>query len=297
MADTPSQSLSSSRRHPHLAIDWDAVQRVVGNDKICSKTLLAGGACNTSYRVDLASGKKIVYRRYSRGSPKKDRHAMGFVAEQLPVPQILELGPDWALMDYLPGSPISAHSPALADVGRCLAVFSQIQFDHMGDITEDGRVETLPFDGFLGFFSQELTKPETKQWLSSPLLDRLLRFIDRHADIYRCFDAHSSFVHGDFNPGNILVEGDRVTGIIDWEFAMAGSPMIDTGNLLRHFGTEVEGTLANGMRDHGMPLADDWVFQSQLADLVSHIEFLSSDHSAQFKEQCVQRIRALLELS
>ena len=42
-------------------------------------------------------------------------------------------------------------------------------------------------------------------------------------------------VHGDFNPKNLLVDpsGLRLTALIDWEFAHAGHPATDLGNLLR----------------------------------------------------------------
>jgi Ser/Thr protein kinase RdoA (MazF antagonist) len=42
-------------------------------------------------------------------------------------------------------------------------------------------------------------------------------------------------VHADFNPKNLLVDPvrGRVTGLIDWKYTHAGSPLTDTGNLLR----------------------------------------------------------------
>jgi Ser/Thr protein kinase RdoA (MazF antagonist) len=42
-------------------------------------------------------------------------------------------------------------------------------------------------------------------------------------------------VHSDFNPKNLLVDPGtlEVTGLLDWEFAHAGHPFTDLGNLLR----------------------------------------------------------------
>ena len=42
-------------------------------------------------------------------------------------------------------------------------------------------------------------------------------------------------VHSDLNPKNVLIDADslEVTGVLDWEFAHAGSPYADLGNLLR----------------------------------------------------------------
>ncbi len=40
-----------------------------------------------------------------------------------------------------------------------------------------------------------------------------------------------ALVQGDTGPGNFLYEGDRVTAIVDWEWAHYGDPMEDLGNL------------------------------------------------------------------
>jgi aminoglycoside phosphotransferase (APT) family kinase protein len=44
-----------------------------------------------------------------------------------------------------------------------------------------------------------------------------------------------SLVHSDLNSKNILLDAETlgITGVLDWEFAHAGSPYADLGNLLR----------------------------------------------------------------
>lgn len=41
-----------------------------------------------------------------------------------------------------------------------------------------------------------------------------------------------ALVHGDYQPGNVLYEGGRLSGIIDWELASIGSPLLDVGWLM-----------------------------------------------------------------
>jgi aminoglycoside phosphotransferase (APT) family kinase protein len=36
-------------------------------------------------------------------------------------------------------------------------------------------------------------------------------------------------VHGDFKPGNALIDGDRITALLDWETAHLGDPLEDLG--------------------------------------------------------------------
>ena len=38
-----------------------------------------------------------------------------------------------------------------------------------------------------------------------------------------------SLLHGDYRTGNFLFEGDRITGIVDWELAALGDPLEDLG--------------------------------------------------------------------
>jgi aminoglycoside phosphotransferase (APT) family kinase protein len=38
-----------------------------------------------------------------------------------------------------------------------------------------------------------------------------------------------SLLHGDYRTGNFLFEGDRITGVVDWELAVLGDPLEDLG--------------------------------------------------------------------
>ncbi len=41
--------------------------------------------------------------------------------------------------------------------------------------------------------------------------------------------AQTVLVHGDFKPGNVLLDGDRIVALLDWELAHLGDPMEDLG--------------------------------------------------------------------
>ncbi|MFE7228010.1 phosphotransferase family protein [Nocardioides sp. NPDC057577] len=60
---------------------------------------------------------------------------------------------------------------------------------------------------------------------------------DVAADAHDLLDtvARVSLVHSDLNPKNLIVDPEtlRVRAVLDWEFAHAGSPFADLGNLLR----------------------------------------------------------------
>lgn len=102
-------------------------------------------------------------------------------------------------------------------------------------------------------------------------------------------------VHGDFNPTNILVDNGVVTGILDWEFAHAGSRYMDIGNLLRHTEPAFHDQIEEGLRDGGVPLPADWKQRAEAVDLGAHLEFLTTQRSDAFKRECVRWINDFID--
>jgi len=64
---------------------------------------------------------------------------------------------------------------------------------------------------------------------TATLLDQLQEIVARHRD-EPC--ARDDVVHWDFQGTNILVEGDRVSGVVDWEGACVGDRAFDLVTLL-----------------------------------------------------------------
>lgn len=60
---------------------------------------------------------------------------------------------------------------------------------------------------------------------SYPELDFALAVLGNSAPV----SARTVLVHGDFKPGNILIENGRVTSLLDWELAHLGDPLEDLG--------------------------------------------------------------------
>lgn len=58
-----------------------------------------------------------------------------------------------------------------------------------------------------------------------PVLEWGLRWLELNAPA----TGESVLCHCDFRTGNIMIDGDRVTGILDWEFADYSSPVEDLG--------------------------------------------------------------------
>jgi aminoglycoside phosphotransferase (APT) family kinase protein len=68
-------------------------------------------------------------------------------------------------------------------------------------------------------------------------------------------EQRTCLVHSDLNPKNLLLDPEslEVTGVLDWEFAHAGHPFTDLGNLVRfeRMPAYVDGLLAAYTERHG----------------------------------------------
>ncbi|MFC6153228.1 phosphotransferase [Nocardioides yefusunii] len=112
---------------------------------------------------------------------------------------------------------------------------------------------------------------ELRGWSESEL-DALERVAERAQDLLD-EEPRTCLVHGDLNPKNVVLAGDgSVAAVVDWEYAHAGSPHEDLGDLLRfdrHPAWE-QAVLHGWTRERGgdPALARDLARASDLAALV-----------------------------
>jgi aminoglycoside phosphotransferase (APT) family kinase protein len=76
---------------------------------------------------------------------------------------------------------------------------------------------TLDLDVWEGLYRAMVQRPV-------PLLEFTTRWLRRNIPAR---PEHTALIQGDTGPGQFMFEGDRMTGIIDWELAHIGDPMLD----------------------------------------------------------------------
>ena len=141
-----------------------------------------------------------------------------------PVPAILRSGTisavHYELSELIDGTPLdqptAAQLPAIrAVVGRQRAIGLG-----RGDWVE--HMVTSVTDGCAGYCDHAAM--QTYSEATRALLDRLRRLADACRDIEPAVD---DAVHYDFSPYNILVRGDQITGVVDWDGARLGDAGFD----------------------------------------------------------------------
>jgi aminoglycoside phosphotransferase (APT) family kinase protein len=100
-------------------------------------------------------------------------------------------------------------------------------------------------------------------------------------EVYSSIPNSTRLIHCDYNLKNILIRkvGSvwKVVGILDWEFAISGSPLVDIGNFLR-FEDELPAGFSEafigGYVSGSIGLPGNWREGARLLDLAAMVNFL-----------------------
>jgi aminoglycoside phosphotransferase (APT) family kinase protein len=176
-------------------------------------------------------GAPIVVKRmrgalYSSAAEWEYKALIELAGTDLPIPEALGLHvrehegerEAWLCMSRLPGEPLPAvleRSPDVDSVCRWYAA--------LGDLA--ARIHATPIpnglrpDGPLTWFERILRRTRRATERVRGLLMRLAR--------ERLPDTPETLIHGDFTLDNVLADGDRISGVIDWGGAGPGDPRYD----------------------------------------------------------------------
>lgn len=219
---------------------------------------LPGGHSGETFLAE-AAGERSVVRVYAdRGARRGpsavevDAAVLRLVRGLLPVPEALEVRrpdphagtPGLLVTTFLPGELLEEVLPRLDEddltavgerLGHALARLAHVPMLRTGVFADsDLRIEPFPAaEDLVAWVDAHASGTALGAWAPADL-DGLRAVAD---DAQRLLDRFDRvvLVHSDFNPKNLLVDPGtlELTGVLDWEFAHAGSPLADLGNLLR----------------------------------------------------------------
>jgi len=222
---------------------------------LASLSPLTGGWSGETFLADMA-GERSVVRIYARPSHRGDAAhevdaaLLRLVRGLVPVPDVLEVRradaasglPALLVTSFVAGARGDELFPTLdaaglarvgARLGDLLADLAGMPMLRPGPFVDGdltigsfGAIDGLPAfvelhrDRLTGFSRDDLAGLRTVAVDAQALLDTVTR---------------SCLVHSDLNPKNLLLDPDtlEVTAVLDWEYAHAGHPYADLGNLLR----------------------------------------------------------------
>lgn len=275
--------------------------------------LLAGGYCNSNYRVRFANGGCCLMRVLERDSAAVEREVaiLRHFEGRIPVQRVLsdpERIRDGRLaffcLEYLDGVPLHSVEDTMEpedlvqvarQLGRILARIHETRFGSGGWLGSSLQVVS-PFSSFHASVAEFYENMLGKSGLSPAACSQIRTYVRRMTPRLADGEATDRMVHSDFNSKNILVRkqsGWEVVGILDWEFAFAASPLIDFGNFFRfrqRLPGEYLAELPAAYRAAGGDLPEDWMERMDFHDLLAVLNFLANSEDRPRTRESMMRL-------
>lgn len=295
--DAPILKSHWERFKAHIDLDIPTATHLLSpctNDSIDKLTLLSEGCANTNYKVAFKNNRPpIVLRIYIREKSALLREIAVHkrVADKIPVPthlysndQCTDFPYPYAVMEWVNGELMrevilkkneKAIIACAFEAGQYLDVMRQIKFPD-GGFFQNG-LSVRPFDHdeqYLPYVLNILQDNIVKESLGDDLLSTVLHLVKTNETLLPN-ENDANLTHADYDPANILVtqiNGQwKIAAILDWEFAFAGTYLLDIGMALRYshkIPSYYENSLIAGIKASGFQLPANWKKQAKLMDLL-----------------------------
>ncbi len=215
-----------------------------------------GGASNLTYQIDYA-GRSLVLRRPPFGARHGSAHDMLREAAVMralapvyrDVPQVLAvcdddavLGCPFYVMQRIDGIILRRELPAGLSLGAaqarrlCLNVLDRLLELHAIDVHAAGLAALDRGDGYVrrqvDGWSERWRRAHTDD---APSFEPVLAWLQARQPAR---DGAHCVIHNDFRFDNVVLEAAdplRIVGVLDWEMATVGDPLMDLGNALAYW--------------------------------------------------------------
>jgi aminoglycoside phosphotransferase (APT) family kinase protein len=295
------------RPEPRRTLPASILQRIVriafpGCDVIEMQPL-SDGMRNANFKLRLDSRSElIVLRLYEHDASlcQKELDLMRLIGASVPMPEVIhaeprgfENCPPFILIRYVQGITFhelkrggdrDAIGQAAYSAGETLAAIGRTKFSKSGWVAP-GPVVTAPLldgpDHMPRFVDLCLASSNLELRMPPDLRERTHALIWSWAPQLAGLEGETSLVHGDFNKRNLLVRYAgrwSVAAVLDWEFAISGSPLNDIGNFLRYERTLqplAEPHFSTGYLNAGGTLPGEWRRLARLVDLTALCQSLT----------------------
>lgn len=196
-------------------------------------------------RVTDADGRQLYVKLVAPGAvaPLAERHRR-LADAGLPVPEIVAAGDSWIAMTALAG-------PTLRDVVKRDALPGMHELPTAASLLAiRSAVAASGLDHMRPVRPRVLDAAAHARMLATVLPQehaRLLHLADRFdIEAVAASERSGAVVHGDLHEGQLIVDGDRVVGLLDVDDAGPGDPVDDLATLLGHLTFRSLGNDRNG---------------------------------------------------
>jgi aminoglycoside phosphotransferase (APT) family kinase protein len=294
------------RLHPEITLEiadiTTLLRPVFPGASVIAFERVMGGLANTNLKVWISTqAAPLLLRLYQRGHHEamKEATLLRRLRGKVPVAGLRFFSTDnpladypFAVIDWVTGERLDVLAAAGEDsvalgraVGQTLALIHTITYDRYGyfdpDLSLSAAID-LDRDGLLAYIQRALLMGCGGERLGQDLVKNLIRLVEQQGHRLSTWRG-PCLVHGDFNGSNILLQRAenrewKVAAVLDWEFALSGTPGFDFAHLLRaplESHPLLAASVAHSYRQAGLALPTDWREISRLVDLFAWVDLAS----------------------
>jgi len=227
----------------------------------------------------------------------------------IPTPQFLyaskEFTYPYAIQSWIEGSHLYKLFDAPEDdlkamaksVAHTLYLISRETYPKAGFFNRELEIHPFETNGtghpFISYIEDCLSSGLAGKRLGEELKDKVWKCVEANREYFPKLEP-ACLVHGDFNFDNILIDKKtfKVSGILDWEFAFAGSYLFDIGTFLRFESPSLFETafIENYTEEKGIKLERDWKRMIKMQDFSNLIGLLNNKESGPNLERDIKQL-------
>lgn len=222
----------------------DRIVRDAGFTPVASSRIVVGQA-NEVYGIETDRGVDLILRLAHRADPKFEVEAASIAAARsrgVPAPEVVavgrlhdESGPAVFILERrLPGEMLADLFQAdagtvaelLEQLGEILGTIHAVPVQGFGNLSPDLAGTHLDYASWFIDMFVDNNLPETLEAIAddkqaTQLVHQAVASITEHRELLNTMTP--ALAHGDFSPTNVLVDRNRISGVVDWE-AVKGAP-------------------------------------------------------------------------
>ena len=245
----------------HLGCQVTAVQRV------------RAFATNAVYKVEAGEHRLVVKASEMHDALRGEVWACGQgLVAGCPVPSLLGFGRMGSgagmsafIMSLIGGLPLAGPHPVLREVGIRLRQLHEVRVPGFGWLSDASWDDTGGFslrNGSWRGFLEGIVGEVRALAGSCVVADAAAGAVDARGEALAAVEV-GSLCHGDLKVGHVLVDDDRLAGMIDWGDAVVGDPVWDIARFAHRADASSLSLLLEGY-DPGGVLADDLAWRIPL---------------------------------
>ncbi|MBW2975259.1 aminoglycoside phosphotransferase family protein [Candidatus Woesearchaeota archaeon] len=267
------------------------------NKDISSVKRFEKGLINKTYGVKL-DGKSLVIRLYPKDlwKIKKEKYLYSLIRKKtgVPVPEIIQSGKNYLLMSKIEGKELSFDDRSLIrKTGEMLAMIHSIKFPYYGwIINKEISPGFSKWADFIGYDTNIKFRKIPEKYATLKKKVRQLIILNKHL-----LDVSSKpcLLHKDYHSSHIIVDKNRINGVIDIEWAISGHNEFDIAkSCLWMFDRKpaLEREFLKGYKKYGR-ISDEFEERKKLYRVLHLLSSLSFSYECKDREWCSYNLNEL----